>query len=195
MPLYKYAPVVVVVTALLVLSTFTSANAVAVSGNCRKSTHYTGEEDWNDFLKNNDFRNGMFVRTCLGVSKKCFGENTKMTCKSGKITWPCRGKVQNAVNKVHFNELEEKKCEYSTNNGRKAILRIFNENGSTKFGVKLLKINAVETNAVKKSLDVPFGDVHTRYKNRRNLLNRRLLLNRRSKHRRRRLLKGTTSTC
>ena len=102
MPLYKYAPVLIVVTALLVLSTFTSANAAAVQGNCWKSTHYTGEKNWIKFLKDNDFRNGMFMSTCAGVSKECFGENTKMTCSKGKITWPCKGRVQNVVNKVHF---------------------------------------------------------------------------------------------
>ena len=53
MPLYKYAPVVVV-TALLFLSTFDSCDAGDIRLNkkraCERSTQYEGMEEWQTFL-------------------------------------------------------------------------------------------------------------------------------------------------
>ena len=166
---------------MLVLSTFISANAVAVSGKCFKSTQYAGE-DWNKFLKDNGFRKKFFQQTCEGVgSSECFGEGNKMKCKDGRIVWPCKGLVQDAVNNIKRNG-GEKTCKYRTNNGRKTmILRIFKENNVTKFDVTLIS----QMKRFEGKLNVPFGPVQTSGRKKRK--NR--------KTNRRKLLKNTGTSC
>ena len=90
---------------------------------------------------------------------KCYGD-------SGKIVWPCKGLVQDAVNKIKRNG-GEKTCKYRTNNGRKTmILRIFNENNVTKFDVRLIS----QMKRFEGEVNVPFGPVQTSRKKRRRKL-------------------------
>ena len=173
MPLYKYAPVVVV-TALLFLSTFDSCDAGDIRLNkksaCKRSTQYVGGEAWQTFLTNNGFNNGNFASTIKGFSKSCFGtKKGQMKYKKGTFSWPCRGIVQDAVEKVQKTG-EEKNCEYTHNNGKTMKLRIFKENQKAKFNVQVTSQDGT------KKLDVPFRGV-------------------RASARRRRLLKSSASAC
>ena len=170
MPLYKYAPVVVV-TALLFLSTFDSCDAGDIRLNknsaCERSTRYKGEEKWNTFLKNIGFNNGNLASPFNGFRASCFGKG-RMTYKKGTFSWPCQGKVQDDAEKVQKTG-EEKNCEYTHNNGKTIKLRIFKENQKAKFN-----FHVISRDGTKKL--VPLGDVTT-------------------SARRRKLLKGSGSSC